>query len=271
MKTFIYILISLFTVNTFAQVGFGTNDPDPAYSLTVQGDVKVEEINFESALPGMIYSSNGPSVDPSWKVIPIDNTSIPNLNFLLFSKSLNNYTTLSISSNQAVSNSNYSYSYNQIMNNNWKELPKNNQDTTFKVSSVNSKVFITMESVAQVSGSDGNARSGVNFACGIFVAESTTNSTTFGDYKLKGVRIITGNLGSNSHPFFNFTLSTEIKSEGNFTFNPSKNYDVKIGCMRRNSFGNYSGGLTIGGALESNINNFTAKTFLKINVFEPLN
>ena len=271
MKKFIYILISLLTANTYAQVGFGTNDPDPAYSLTITGDVKAEEINFESALPGMIYSSNGASADPSWKVIPIDNTSIPNLNFLLFSKSLNNYNSLSISSVQAVLSSNYSYNYDQTMNTNWRELPKNGQDTTFKVSSENSKVFITMESVAQVSGSDSNARSGVNFACGIFVAESTTNLTTFVDYKLKGVRLVTANRGSNSNPFFNFTISTEIKSEGNFTFNPNKAYDVKIGCMRRKSFGTYLGSLSIGGAHETNINNFTAKTFLKINVFEPLN
>lgn len=264
MKIYIYILLSLLNTNIFAQIGIGTNDPDPAYSLTIKGDVKVEEINLENALPGMIYSSNGPNTDPTWKAIASDNTSIPNLNFLLFSKSLNNFN--SITPN--TTNRGYNYQYDESIEG-WNELTSN-QNSTFKVNNVNSKVFFTFESVAQVENSDSNASSGTNFACGIFIAESLTNSSNFGTYKLKGVRLFTANRGQNSHTFHNFSLSTEIKTTNNFSFDPTKTYDIKVACKRRNNFGNYTGRLSIGGPLQTNINSFSTKSFLKINVFEPL-
>lgn len=266
MKNYIYILFFLFTINSYAQVGFGTNNPDPAYSLTVEGNVKVEEINFERAQPGMVYSSNGPTTEPSWKVIASDNTSIPNLNFLLFSKSLNNFNALTISNN--ASNGNELYNLNESINN-WKIIGDNSQDLTFKVSSQSSKVFVTFESLAQVSGT--GTGTGTNFACGIFMAESIT-PTTFGDYKLKGVRIITAERGHAENAFFNFSVSTEIKSDDNFVFNPDKTYKIQIGCKRRNNFGSYSGTLVISGGVSSSTEwTFNSRSFLKINVFEPLN
>lgn len=254
------------TANTYAQVGFGTNDPDPAYSLTVQGKVKAEEINLESALPGMIYSSNGPSADPSWKVIPIDNTSIPNLNFLLFSKSLNNFSSLTINNNQ--SNGDEVYTYNESISG-WKIILDNSQDLTFNVSNPTSKVFVTFESLAQISGT-GNG-TGTNFACGIFMAESTS-PTSYSTYQLKGVRVFTAERGHAENAFFNFSVSTEIKSEGNFNFDPKKTYKIQVACKRRSNFGSYSGTLVIGGGVDtSNTWTFNSRSFLKINVFEPLN
>ena len=265
MKIYIHIIIILLVSKTFAQVGFGTNSPDPAYALTVEGDVKVEDINFERALPGMVYSSNGPNAEPTWKVIASDNTSIPNLNYLLFSKSLNNFTYITPS----TTSTNFAHSYDEPITG-WIEMVSN-QNATFKVNNVNSKVFITFESVAQVENSDSEADSGTNFSCGIFVAESLANSSNFGTYKLKGVRLFTANRGQNSHSFHNFSLSTEISSNDNFSFDNTRTYDVKVACKRRNNFGGYTNGLRIGGNLQTNINSFSTRSFLKINVFEPTN
>ncbi|RLZ06477.1 hypothetical protein [Faecalibacter macacae] len=266
MKNYIYIIISLLTANTYAQVGFGTNNPDPEYSLTVEGNVKVEDINLEKALPGMVYSSNGPTTEPSWKVVASDPVSIPNLNYLLFSKSLNNFSALTLQSKKLSGNQSYKI---DELNTSWKIIGDNSQDLTFKVTNPSSKVFVTFESLAQVSGL--GTGTGTNFACGIFMAEST-NATKFGDYKLKGVRIITAERGHATNAFFNFSVSTEIKSEGNFVFDPDKTYKLQVACKRRDNFGNYNGTLVIGGGVAPSTSwAFNSRSFLKINVFEPLN
>ena len=266
MKNYIYFLFLISSINSFAQIGFGTNNPDPNYSLTVEGNVKAEEINFEKAQPGMVYSSNGPTTDPSWKIINSDNTTISNLNFLLFSKSLNNFKALTINNTQLSGNQQYN---NDESIKNWKIIDDNLQDLTFKVLNPLSKVFVTFESVAQVNGT--RTGTGTNFACGIFMAEST-NSNTYGDYKLKGVRIITAERGHADDAFFNFSVSTEIKSDENFKFNPDKKYKLQVACKRRDNFGKYNKELVIGGGVnQSKSWTFNSRSFLKINVFEPLN
>lgn len=272
-KYILYLFLFAIACQVKAQndnVAIGSTNPEPGYSLTVDGNVKATEINIEGLLPGMVYSSNGLNNDPSWKLISTDGISIPNLNFLLFSKSLNGFSSIILENGET--NSDYDYDYNELSTG-WVVLPKNNQNTTFNVKNASTKVFITLESMAQILGTDDESDSGINFACGIFVAESTTSGTVFGDYKLKGARVYTANRGPAGQPFFNFSLSTEIKSDDTFTFNPAKTYDVRVACKRRNTFGfsnNADRRIEIGGAISTNINDFMARTFLKINVFEPL-
>lgn len=270
MKKYILIFTILFSVyKIYAQndqVAIGSSNPEPGYALTVDGNIKATELAIQSALPGMMYTSNGPGEEPEWKIYTTGGVSVPNLNFLLYSKALNNFN--GITFNSSITSNDLTYEYDESMTN-WTELPKNNQDTSFKVQKSSTKVFVTFESVAQVSGKDTSGSSGVNYACGIFMGEKSTGQTSFSNYKLKGVRVFTVNRGENNSSFRNITLSTEIKSEGNFTFDPNKQYDIKIGCRRRSNF-DYTGDLSIGKAQETNINTFITRSFLKINTFEPL-
>lgn len=270
MKKYILIFTILFSVyKIYAQndqVAIGSSNPEPGYALTVDGNIKATELAIQSALPGMMYTSNGPGEEPEWKIYTTGGVSVPNLNFLLYSKALNNFN--GITFNSSITSNDLTYEYDESMTN-WTELPKNNQDTSFKVQKSSTKVFVTFESVAQINNDDDTSSSGVNFACGIFMGEKSTGQPNFSDYKLKGVRVFTLNRGTTLHPFANITLSTEIKTDENFTFDPNKQYDIKIGCRRRSNF-NYTGNLSIGSALQSNINAFITRSFLKINTFEAL-
>ncbi|WP_322971258.1 hypothetical protein [Faecalibacter sp. LW9] len=269
-KYILYLFLFTIACQVKAQMAIGSSEPQEGYALTVNGDVKATEININGLIPGMVYSSNGTSNEPSWKLISTDGISIPNLNFLLFSKSLNGFSSIILEDGET--NSDYDYDYNESSTG-WVVLPKNNQNTTFSVKNASTKVFITLESMAQILGTDNNSDSGINFACGIFIAETLPNSSNFGTYKLKGARVFTANRGPAGQPYFNFSLSTEIKSDATFTFNPAKTYDVRVACKRRNTFGfsnNADKRIEIGGAISNNINDFMSRTFLKINVFEPL-
>jgi hypothetical protein len=134
----------------------------------------------------------------------------------------------------------------------------------FTIAQNNPSVYITFESVAHIEGSGSDT--GTMFACGIFVAEKQglTNPTR-DKFKLKGVRIFTANRGTNSDPFFNIRVSTAVNN-----LEKGKTYQVNVACKRRGNYGVISAPeLSIGKkSTGTNINDETARTFLKISRYE---
>ena len=133
----------------------------------------------------------------------------------------------------------------------WKKIPDLTQ--TFEVHSTNNKTYFTFETVAQIAttGSN-NLLDAVEFACGVFI-----------DGKLEGVRINTVEQPSTAYaPFRTITM---LQIAENLTVGT---HTIDVACTRRQNYST-SVSLGIGRAVETeNLNNFMAKSTLKVEVYE---
>lgn len=288
MKAYFTNIILLMSSLLFSQLYIG-NDPQkitPASLNTTYGNsekpsVIVDEnvlikgkLIYKDGQPGQVLKSNGPGLEPSWQTILGQIQRLENLNYLLYSQTFDNLTGVNLPN--VPSTTSNTYSLNEKLDTNdtendsdWQVI--NGTEQKFTVNKDNPTVYITFESVAHISGSDNNT--GAMFACGIFTAKKVgTTTPRRQDFELKGIRVFTANRGTNTDPFFNIRVSTVLDKT---TLKANEEYHVKIGCKRRQNFGSNVGNpnLSIGKAATgtSNINNTTARTFLKISRYENTN
>lgn len=278
MKSFFtYIFLSISGIS-FSQLYIG-NDPQritpsnlsATYgnseipSVIVDNNVLIKgKLNYKDGQPGQVLRSNGPGQEPTWQTILGQIQRLENLNYLLYTQTYDNLTGVDLP-NVPSSTSN-TYTLNQSLNNSWSVINGTGQE--FTIQNNNPTIYITFESVAQIEGTSANT--GAMFACGIFVAQKTgTSNPANSEFKLKGIRTFTANRGLNSDPFFNIRVSTILDKT---TLLANQKYQVKIGCIRIQNFGFFVGNPNLGiGKVASgatNINNTTARTFLKISRYE---
>jgi len=281
MKTYFSQFIILISSIVFSQMYIG-NDPDflnnlqTEYNGTTVPSLIVDEnvlikgklIFKEGGHEGQVLRSNGPNEEPSWQTIVGQMHRLRNLNYLLYSQTFDNLTGIDLPT--STNNSSKIYNLDEAMDtdntqgtSDWRVIT-GARNPEFTIAQNNPSVYITFESVAHIEGSGSDT--GTMFACGIFVAEKQglTNPTR-DKFKLKGVRIFTANRGTNSDPFFNIRVSTAVNN-----LEKGKTYQVNVACKRRGNYGVISAPeLSIGKkSTGTNINDETARTFLKISRYE---
>lgn len=274
---FTYIILSMSSL-VFSQLYIG-NDPQritaanlsATYgnseipSVIVDNDVLIKgKLIYKDGQPGQVLRSNGPGQEPTWQTVLGQIQRLENLNYLLYTQTFDNLSGIDLPS--IPSNVAKTYTINQSLTSNWSVINGTNQE--FTIQNNHPTIYITFESVAQIKGS--GTDTGAMFACGIFVAPKTgTTEPSNSEFKLKGIRTFTANRGINTDPFFNIRVSTVLDKT---TLLANQKYQVKIGCVRRQNFGSGVGNPNIGigkiASGTSNINNTTARTFLKISRYE---
>ena len=278
MKAYFTSIILLMSGLLFSQLYIG-NDPQritPSNLTATYGNSEIPSVivdnnvlikgklNYKDGQPGQVLRSNGPGQEPTWQTVLGQIQRLENLNYLLYTQTYDNLDGVDLPN--VPSNATNAYTLNQSLNSNWSVI--NGTEQEFTIQNDNPTVYITFESVAQIEGTTANT--GAMFACGIFVAQKTgTSNPTTSEFKLKGIRTFTANRGANSNPFFNIRVSTILDKS---TLLANQKYQVKIGCIRRQNFGSSVGNPNLGiGKVASgatNINNTTARTFLKISRYE---
>lgn len=255
MKKALFTLIFLMLFqNSFAQVGMGTDHPQAM--LDVRGDMTIREKIYlggndnvlgDHGKKGQVLVSQGPNKPPVWKTLNIPNYQTDGF-YMIFSNAHKDdvgieFNQLETTVGDPLYHLNDDRSDNKF--NNWKDIAGLTKN--FKVYNSDNKTFITYEAVVQLSDIGTGS---VDYACGVFI-----------DNKLQGVRLETVKQAADNHAFQTFlmVIIAEQLAEGD--------HQAKVACGRiRNT--NYSLLLSIGKAIENNINNFIAESTLKIEVYE---
>ncbi len=252
MKKLTSFIFSLLLTATFAQVGIGTTSPQTL--LDVNGEMTVRDKIYAGGsdielgnpgAPGQVLVSAGNGEAPMWKSL-----NVPRINagdfYLIYTNAFFDQTGLSFSSGEATGVQLYTRGTDISAMTGWKTITGLTQP--FEVYSETNKIYITYEAVVQLDGM--GTDTGVDFACGVFV-----------DNKLQGVRVATAKRASANHAFATFLMVNiaDQLTEGE--------HQVKVACARVQNL-NYTGGFTVGQSLEDNINDFVAKSSLKVEVYE---
>ncbi len=256
MKNFISFLLVCLCFAASAQVGINTNAPNA--TLDVNGDVSIREKIYvggnqgtpgNPGVDGQVLVSQGPGLPPKWLTL-----NIPDANqnyYLIYNNTFEDQTGVSFTSGETSGNNLYTKGTNYSSLSSWKKISGMTQ--TFDIYSEENKTYFTFETVAQLGTSgSGNLLDAVDFACGIFI-----------DGKLEGVRVNTVEQPSSSYgPFRTLTMLhvSENLSVGTHT--------LDVACTRRANYST-SSSLGIGRAVNtSNLNDFMAKSTMKVEVFE---
>lgn len=256
MKKIISILFMSISYLALSQVGINTDSPNAM--LDVNGDVSIrgkvyvggtEGTPGNPGVNGQVLVSQGPGLPPVWLTLNIP--EIEQNYYLIYNNTMEDQTGVSFTSAEISGNNVYTKGTAFSSLSNWKKIPGMTQ--TFTVNSIENKVYFTFETVAQIgtTGSD-NLLDAVDFACGIFI-----------DDKLEGVRVNTVEQPSTSYgPFRTITM---LHIADDLTVG---NHSLDVACTRRANYSTTSS-LGIGRAVNiSNLNNFMAKSTMKVEVFE---
>lgn len=246
MKKIIFLILSIFSLGSYAQVGVKTTTPVGA--LDINGDLNLRKelrtggtnSTVGSVGPaGTIFHNNTDLTVNDWKNIKIaDGQGSMSLFFI---------NTVSDKTGAVFSGANGStspYVENSTITSAWTVLPGTTD--TYSVTNATNKVVFTFQTTAQKTA---NGSSSAGFACGIFV-----------DDLLKAVRtdVLIGTDGSYKIYNLNATLT-------NVT--PKNNYVVKVACTKRNL---NSGTLGIGTAVNSTfLNADMSQSVLTTSVLQP--
>lgn len=239
-----------------AQVGINTDNP--LSTLDINGDLSLrgklyvggdEGTLGNPGLKGQVLVSSGPGLPPKWLTLNIPDQG--EKFYLIYNNTFEDQTGVEFSSSEVSGNTIYTKGTLLSALSNWKAIPGLSQ--TFDVYSIENKVFFTFETVAQLNTTTAfNIWDAADLACGIFV-----------DGKLEGVRLKTVEQTSNAVGTFR-TLTMLHVSENI----PVGTHSVDVACTRR---ANYSTNVTLGigrAVRLENLNNFMAKSTMKIEVFE---
>lgn len=256
MKNFIAFLLVFLCFAASAQVGINTNAPNAI--LDVNGDVSIREKIYvggnegtagNPGVNGQVLVSQGPGLPPKWLTLNIPD--VQQNYYLIYNNTFEDEGGVSFSSSETTGNNVYTKGTNLTSLSSWKKIPGMTQ--SFEVYSAENKTYFTFETVAQLGTTTAvNLLDAVDFACGIFI-----------DGKLEGVRVNTVEQPSVSYgPFRTLTMLHVSENLGVGT------HSLDVACTRRANYST-SSSLGIGRAVNtSNLNNFMAKSTMKVEVFE---
>ncbi len=256
MKKIISILVFSISYLTMSQVGINTNAPNAI--LDVNGDVSIRDKVYvggaegtpgNPGVSGQVLVSQGPGLPPVWLTLNIPD--IEQNYYLIYNNTFEDQTGVSFNSTEISGNNLYTKGTNYSSLTNWKKIPAMTQ--TFTVNSTENKTYFTFETVAQIETTGAtNILDAVDFACGIFI-----------DGKLEGVRI--SSVEQPSTAYGPFRTMTMLHIADDLTVG---NHSLDVACTRRANYST-SSSLGIGRAVSTtNLNNFMAKSTMKIEVFE---
>lgn len=256
MKKNLTTLFLVLSYLSIAQVGINTNSPNA--TLDVNGDLSVRGKIYtggtegslgDPGVTGQVLVSQGPGLPPKWLTLNIP--EIEQNYYLIYNNTFEDTTGVSFSSTENTGNSIYTRGTLLSSLTSWKKIPGMTQ--TFEVYSTQNKTYFTFETVVQMATtSQNNMLDAIDFACGIFI-----------DGKLQAVRVNTVEQPSSAYaPFRTITMLQIAENLSVGTHN------VDVACTRRQSYST-SVTLGIGRAVQTeNLNNFMAKSTLKVEVFE---
>ena len=246
-----------FSSSLSGQVGINTNKPKSL--LDINGDMVVRNkiyvggtdvLQGNPGAPKQVLTSQGENNPPMWKTPNIPEVKDFNY-YLIYNNVFEDETGVSLSQ-KTSSLLSEDYLMTNLPAGYWKSIV-GLSGKVFKVSSTQNKVYFTFETVAHLGANDDGVFPATDFACGIFV-----------DKKLKGMRTATVRQVKSTFPFTTVTMLTvaEDLTKGN--------HIVDVLCSRSRDFngaGFYN--LTIGKTADNiNLNDFMARSTLKIEVFE---
>lgn len=272
MKNYFYCIFILATSFAFSQIGISSNpsfNPSTGTALDVDGNLTIRNKIYAGGndntlgnpgKAGQVLVSQGPNLPPRWRTL-----NLPNLEsgffYLIYNNSFTDYTNngqndegITLSGSIPTGNNGpYSLGALRSQLNGFTTIQGLTKD--YVVHSTDNKVYITFEAVAHIVSS--NANNSVDFVCGIFTGKKTDLPE---NRRLQGIRKTSLQLDAN--PFITFTqiAMSSVAETGEYT--------AEVACRRTNNYNNFTGSLTIGRAASNNLNNFTTKTSLKVEVYE---
>jgi len=274
MKNLFYISLFIGTfINLSAQVAISSNPaytPPAGVSLSVDGSITVRDKIYAGGddatlgnpgKAGQVLVSQGAGLPPKWRTLNIPNIE-ENAYYLIYNEPFTDYIADGSETNEglvfasnAASDSSPGFTYDQtFVSTGFTAI--GGLEKPFTINTTNaSQVYITFEAVAQINNTTTQWH-GTDYACGIFV-----------DDKLKGVRRVTLQAPTTAGGvFMTYTQIALIGDLGQGT------YTAKVGCKRLLNLSGYNSNLGIARQVytpeSTNLNNFMAKSSLKIEVYE---
>ncbi len=273
MKNLLYLSLLIGTFAQLpAQVAISSNPnytPPAGVDLSVDGSITVRDKIYaggdgstlgDPGKAGQVLVSQGPGLPPKWRTLNIPNIE-ENAFYLIYNEPFTDYTNDGNEANEGIVlgatglTDNAPYNYDATLTNTG-FTTINGLTKPFTVNTPNaSQVYITFEAVVQINNT-GTQWHGADFACGIFV-----------DDKLKGVRRMSMQAPTTAGgAFMTYTQIALVGDLGQGT------YTAKVGCKRLLNLSGYNSTLGIARQVytpvNTNLNNFMAKTSLKIEVYE---
>ena len=258
-KYFFCFLVLQFGFSSVLLGQIGINIQEPKSMLDVNGDVVIRDkiyLGGTDAIKGspgvdkQVLTSQGDNKPPMWKTPNVP--EVKDFNYYLIYNNVFEDEQGIILSQKTSSLLPEDYLMNNLPADSWKPIV-GLSGKVFKVSSTQNKVYFTLETVAHLGAFDNDVFPATDFACGIFV-----------DRKLKGIRTATVRQVKSTLPFTTITImfGTDRLTKGDHT--------LDVLCSRSRDFNDadfYSFG--IGRTVDNtNLNNFMAKSTLKVEVFE---
>lgn len=260
MKKLLALLLSIFEIYIYAQVGIKTNNPrstlDVNGDINLRGKLSVPNSTNSQTTTGIndqVLVSQGEGFPPIWKTLRIPDYE-QNKFYLIFSNSFSDRTGVKFTSSEESSNA-ATISTTLVKNadistlNLFKKISSLSQP--FTLYSTTSKMYFQFETVVQADfPSNGNPDIAIDYACGIFVDDKLVNLRQ---------RNIKASSGTNTFITHNQIGIAENLTKGSHT--------VSVACTRLKSY-NSTATLGIGINVASNIDSFIAQSSLKVDAYE---
>jgi hypothetical protein len=254
-KLLLTILVSIASY-AYSQVGINTTTPNATVDvngdLSIRGKIYVGGNDTTLGSPGVngqVLVSSGPGAPPKWLKLNIPDGE--QKYYLIYNNTFEDNVGIEFTSSENTGNNVYTRGTLFSSLTNWKKIPGMTQ--TFDVYSDENKVYFTFETVAQIATvSSTDYLDATEFACGIFV-----------DGKLEGVRL--NSVEQPSIAVSSFVTHTMLHVSENVSVGT---HTLDVACTRR---ANYDNTYLIGigkGVNATNLNNFMAKSTMKVEVFE---
>lgn len=274
-NVFLLILLTISVQFSYAQIKVSNSpaavnpdhDLDIAGSLTVRNKIYVGGSDVALGNPGrsgQVLVSQGPDLPPRWRTLNIPSVEA-GFFYLIYNNAFTDFTNdntqnegININNADGANGGNGPYTIGMARNNaafiNFTTIT--GLTRTFDVFSTDNQVYITFEAVAHSNSNSADA--GADFVCGIFAGGNTQATRT-----LRGIRKLSlqQSYGAGSNPFITYTQIALASGLG------IGSHQVEVACKRTGTYGTLTD-LSIGRSVSTNINEFVAKSSLKVEVYE---
>lgn len=224
-KYLLSTILLYLTLFSYAQVGIGTDSPNPNTTLDVNGIINISDVivlgGNDSQLGNIgnekeIIMSSGPTSKPNWKKVQIpkgfgESFTLSTMNTYLDAEG--------VDFDEGKTDP---YAKDLILNSDWKELT--GLENSFVINKPENKVNFSFQTVAQT-----KYAVSTSYACGIFLNSPSAPSV----FRLKGVRtdvVIGSHAGNYKTTNMNITLQNLPTPNGE----NGTTYTAKIACTGRN-------------------------------------